>query len=315
MVLETVGVGVSLAALLVGGDQFVIGAARVAVGLRVRPTIVGVVIGGLGASLPVLIVSGVASVRRTPEIAVGNLVGSNIANISLALGVAALVAPVHVDSRTVRREAPLSVAAVLLFAVLLPGGLSLREAVVLVVALALAMAALLFNARTGNRRDELGVEVADFFEAKVGRRHGPELLRTLAGLALMLAGSEVLVRSATGLAERLGVGEEFIGLTVVGLGTSAPLVAIAVQAARRRDHDLVVGNVLGSNLFIALAGGAIVGFLHAGGAPKLSAAPVWLMAGISVAAWGFMARGSLVNRWEAGVLILAYGAMLLLAPH
>jgi len=92
-------------------------------------------------------------------------------------------------------------------------------------------------------------------------------------------------------------------------------VAIAVQAARRADHDLLVGNVLGSNLFIALAGGSIVGFLRHGPAPDLSAAPVWMMAGIVLASWGFMARGSLVTRWEAGLLILAYVATLVVAPH
>lgn len=315
MALEVIGVVVSLAALMAGGDQFVIGAARVAAGLRVRPTIVGALIGGLGASLPELIVSGVASVRGTPEIAVGNLVGSNIANISLALGIAALVAPVRVDSRTVRREAPLSVAAVVLFAVLLPDGLSRWEGAVLLVALVLATGALLVNARMSGRRDELGLEVTEFFAVKARPRRRPEVLRTLVGLALMLGGSEILVRSASGLAGRLGVGEEFIGLTVVAVGTSAPLVAIAIQAARRRDHDLVVGNVLGSNLFISLAGGAIVGFLHRGPAPRLSAGPVWLMAAVAVASWGFMARRSVLTRWEAGVLILAFGATLLLAPH
>jgi cation:H+ antiporter len=111
------------------------------------------------------------------------------------------------------------------------------------------------------------------------------------------------------------VGDEFIGLTVVAVGTSAPLIAIAVQAARRRDHDLVVGNVLGSNLFIALAGGAILGLLRSGPAPTLASGPIWLMLVITSASWAFMARGSLVSRWEAGVLVLGFGLTLLISPH
>jgi cation:H+ antiporter len=160
----------------------------------------------------------------------------------------------------------------------------------------------------------LAHEVTDFFE---GTRHRPrpETVRAVLGLALMMAGSELLVRSASALAGRLGVGQEFIGLTVVAVGTSAPVVAIAVQAARRGDPDLVVGNVLGSNLFVALAGGSLVGFLHHGPAPGSAAGPVWMMAGIVLASWGFMARGSLVTRWEASALIAAYAATLLLAPR
>jgi cation:H+ antiporter len=136
------------------------------------------------------------------------------------------------------------------------------------------------------------------------------MFRALMGLALMLVGAEVLVRSAAHLAQRLGLGEGFVGLTIVAVGTSAPLVAIAVQAARRGNHDLVVGSVLGSNLFIALAGGALVGLLRGGTGAELDTTALWLMIGVVVAAWAFMARGSLVVRWEAAVLFVAYAATL-----
>jgi cation:H+ antiporter len=314
MILRGLELVVSLGVLMVAGDQFVIGAVRVAAALKVRPTIVGAVIAGLGASIPELMVSGIASARGDSQIAIGALVGSNIAVISLGFGVAAMIAPVRVDSRTVRREAPISVAAVLLFGSVIFGGLSRLDGFVLVVALVLGMAALLINARMGTRRDALGLEVGEFFEPA---RHNTvrELVRALVGLALMLGASEILIQSASELARRLGVGPEFIGLTVVALGTSAPQVAIAIQAARRGDHDLVVGTVLGSNLFIALGGGSIVGFLHRGAAPTSSVAPVWMMVGISLASWGFMARRSRVTRWEAGILIAVYVVTLLVAPR
>jgi cation:H+ antiporter len=314
MAVELLELVFSLAVLVVAGDQFVIGAVRVAGALRVRPTIVGAVVAGLGASIPELMVAGIASVRGDSQLAVGALVGSNIAIISLAFGIAALIAPVRVDSRTVRREAPISVVAVLLFAFVAVGGLTRLEAIVLFVALLFGLGALLINARMGTRRDELGLEVTEFFEP-TRHRTARELLRALIGLGSMLGASEILIGSASELAGRLGVGPEFIGLTVVALGTSAPQVTIAIQAARRGDHELVVGNVLGSNLFIALAGGSIVGFLRRGAAPAPSVAPLWMMAGLALASWGFMARRSRVTRWEAGVLIAAYVATLALAPQ
>ena len=301
---------VSLMVLAIAGDQFVVGAGRLARDLNLRPAVVGAVVGGLGASVPELIVSAVASLGRSPQIAVGNLVGSIIANVSLALAIAALVAPVLVESRTVRREAPLSVGGVLLFAVLLPGGLTPAKGLVLMVALALALVALVANARQGTPGDELAVEVGRFFDAERSHRRSMEAIRAVIGLTLMLIGAEVLVRSATGLAQRLGLAQGFIGLTVVAAGTTAPLVAIAVQAARRGNHDLVVGAVLGSNLFIALAGGAIVGLLHGASASAVGPAPLFVMAAIALGAWGFMGRGNVLNRWEASVLIVAYMATL-----
>ena len=314
MVVGSLALVGSLVVLVIAGDQFVIGAVRVAAALKVRPTIVGAVIAGLGASLPELMVAGIASSRGDSQIALGALIGANIAIVSLALGVAALISPVRVDSRTVRREAPISVAAVLLFAILIPGGLTRPEGAVLLAALVAGLSVLLVSAGMGTRRDELGLEVNEFFEPARHRSLG-EVARALGGLGLMLGAAEILIRSASDLAGRLGVGEAFIGLTVVALGTSAPQVAIAIQAARRGDHDLVVGNILGSNLFIALGGGFIVGFLHHGPAPVSSAAPIWIMAAVALAAWGFMARRSLVTRWEAGILLAAYATALALAPR
>jgi cation:H+ antiporter len=303
---DIVGVLASLGILLVSGDQFVVGAARLAAAMRVRPSVVGAVIGGLGASLPELVVSSVASVRHSPQIAIGNLVGSIVANVSLALALAALIAPVRVDSRIVRREALLSVGSVLLFAVLLLDGLRVWEGMIALVALGVVLGAMLANAGVGAPRDELSVEVRRFFGRPTGRVPIADAVRSVGGLALMVIGAEILVRSASHLAEQAGIDEGFVGLTVVAVGTSAPLVAIAAQAARRGNHDLVVGSVLGSNMFIALAGGALIGLLHGGVGAPLDPVALWLMAGVVLASWALMARGSLLTRWEAGVLFAAY---------
>jgi cation:H+ antiporter len=305
---------VGLLVLAVAGDQFVVGAARVARAMSIRPAIVGAIIGGLGASLPELAVSGVASIRGSTQIAVGNLVGSIAANVALALALAAMVAPIRVESRTIRREAPASVASVALFALLLRGGLSVADGAILAAGVLVAVAFLLSAARGGGRGDrELDVEVGEFFPRPHGRT-GREIVRTVAGLAGMIAGAEALVASASDIATRVGVSQEFIGLSVVAVGTSAPLVAIAVQAARRGDHDIAIGSVVGSNLFIALAGGGLVGFVSGGSTSAGTLAPV-LMVSLALASWIFMARGSIVTRWEAGALLVVYAAALPFFPR
>lgn len=140
MVIDIVSLLGGLLLLTVAGDVFVIGVARVAEALRMRPTVVGALVGGLGTSVPVLIVSAIATVQRAPEIALGNLVGSIIVNVSLGLAIASLVAPIKVDSQTVRREAPISVASVLFFAVVVHVG---------VTPVAAALSALALGGRSG----------------------------------------------------------------------------------------------------------------------------------------------------------------------
>ncbi len=304
---------VGVVVLAVAGDQFVIGAARVARAVSVRPAIVGAIIGGLGASLPELAVSGVASIRGSTEIAVGNLVGSIAANVALALALAALVAPIRVDSRTIRREAPVSVASVAVFALLLRAGLSAVDGAILAAGVVLAVAFLLRSARRGGGDRELDAEVREFFAHPPGRT-AREIARAALGLAGMIGGAEALVASASDVAGRMGVSQEFIGLSVVAVGTTAPLIAIAVQAARRGDHDIAIGSVLGSNLFIALGGGALVGFLSDGSGSAGALAPI-LMVSLALGSWIFMARGSVVTRREAGILLAAYAVALPFFPR
>ncbi|MFZ0173800.1 MAG: hypothetical protein WAL04_19105 [Acidimicrobiales bacterium] len=308
MALDVAGLVVSLAVLALTGDQFILAVARIAGALRMRPTVVGALVGGFGTSIAELIVAALAA-RRSPQLAAGSLVGSITANVCLALAVAALITPVRVDSGTVRREAPLSLAAVTLFALLAARGLSSTKGVVMVVVLVPVVALLLVSARLRGRKDELGAEVVQFLETPVHRPR-PEVLRALASLAFMLGGAELMVRFALDLAVRLGLAQGFAGLTLVGIGTSSPLIASSIQAARRREHDLVVGNVLGGNLFIALGGGAVVGLLSRGEVRGVSGIALWLMAGVVFVSWLAMGRGSVLARWEAVLLLLAYAITL-----
>jgi cation:H+ antiporter len=305
---DIAGLMLSLVLVAFGGDQFIVAIAWLARALKLRPTVVGVFLGGFGTSIVELIVAALAAARHSSQLAVGSLVGSVAANVCLAFTIAALITPVRVGSATVRREAPLSVASVALFAVLALGGISLAKGVVMAVALLPVLGLLLFSARQ-HGPDPLEAEVVEFLE-KPARRPRPEVARAIGSLVVMLGGADLMVNCAVGLAARLGMTQGFAGLTLVGIGTSAPLIASSVQGARRGEHELVVGNVLGGNLFIALAGGALVGLLSNGRPEGTGALALSVMVGAVVVSWLAMARGSVVSRWEALLLLVAYVAFL-----
>jgi cation:H+ antiporter len=305
--LDIVGLLGSLVVLAISGDQFVIALARISASVRVRPTVAAALVGGLGTSIAELIVAGVA-VSKSPSLAMGSLVGSIVANVCLALAAAALIVPLKVDSATVRREAPISVASVVVFAVLAVGGVTMVKGVVMLVALGASVAALLLGQRQGGE-DRLGAELAEFASAKAGRSSA-ESVRAVGMLVFMLGGAELMVTSSLGVAKHLGFSDGLAGLTLVGIGTSAPLIAASIQAARKGEHDLVIGNVLGGNLFIALGGGAIVGILATAKSVHVGDVSLVLMTAVVLASWLAMARGATLRRLEAVVLVLAYAACL-----
>jgi cation:H+ antiporter len=307
-----VGLVGSLVVLAVSGDQFVIALARISASVRVRPTVSAALVGGLGTSIAELIVAGVAA-AKSPSLAIGSLVGSIVANVCLALAVAALIIPLKVDSATVRREAPISVASVVLFAILAIGGVTMAKGLVMLVVLGGAIAALLFGQRQ-READRLGSEMAEFASTKA-RRSSVESVRAVAMLVFMLGGAEVMVSSSLGVAKHLGFSDGLAGLTLVGIGTSAPLIAASIQAARKGEHDLVVGNVLGGNLFIALGGGAVIGLFASSKSGHVGDVALVLMAAVVAASWLAMARGATLRRPEAIVLLLAYAACLPFVNH
>jgi cation:H+ antiporter len=309
MLLATLGIVAGLAVLTYAADQFVVGAARVATSLRLSTVVVGAVVIGFGTSAPELLVSGLASASGSVDLAVGNIVGSNVANLTLVLGIAALITPIAVRSPVLKREAPISLAAVLVFAWVVQGSLSILEGVVLTVVLVAALSFIILSARGGDAG--LSSEVDEFLtDTPPSLRR--ESVRTGLGLLGTLGAAQVLVVSATTIAEELGLSQGFIGLTVVAIGTSLPELATAVQAARKSETDLIVGNLLGSNLFNAGAVGAVAAFAGSG-LPidrTISTLGVGLMVAVAVGATLFMVTGKRVVRWEAIVLLLAYAATL-----
>ena len=314
MLLPVLGIVAGLVLLTAAADWFVVGAVRLAARLRLSPVVIGAVVIGFGTSAPEMVVSGLAAGQGQLDIAVGNVIGSNIANLSLVLGAAALVTTVTVAGRTLRREVPLVLAATVAYALLVQGGLSRLEGAVLLVAAVAAVVGILVSSRGGGD-DELTHEVEEFLtDAPVDlwRESG----RTLAGLLGTLGAAQVLVLSATTMADRLGLAEGFVGLTIVAIGTSLPELATALQAARKDETDLIVGNLLGSNLFNSLAVGGVAALAGPGrvGDPTLTGAAVWLMLGISVAAMLFMRTGYRVVAREGAILLAVWlGTLPLLA--
>jgi cation:H+ antiporter len=308
VVLSLVALVAGLALLAYAADQFVLGAARVALLRRIAPLVVGVVVVGFGTSAPELLVSALAAAGDEPEVAVGNIVGSNLANLTLLLGIGALLVPLAVSSRVVRREAPLALAAMAGFALAVQGGLNRAEGLVLVLAMVLAVTLVLHG--SGSGPDPLGPETEDL-AASAQPRFGVEVGRTVLGLVGTVAGAQLLLWGALDLADRADLGQGFVGATLVAVGTSLPELVTVVQSARRRETDLIVGNLLGSNLFNSLAVGGVAGLI---GPAALDAVNLEVVAaGAAVAAglvaWALMASGRAVTRTEGLVLVGAYLAV------
>jgi cation:H+ antiporter len=250
--------------LVWSADRFVTGATGLARHLGVSPLVIGLTIVAFGTSAPEMLVSAMAAWQGNGGIAIGNAIGSNIANIGLVLGVAALIAPMTVQSRTLRHEIPLLIAVTLAtLALLWDGELGRFDGLLLLTGLCVLVLWTLRLARASAPNDPM---VSEF----TAEMPGPmSLARTgwllISGLALLLIAARLLVQGAVGVAEGLGVSELVIGLTIVAVGTSLPELATSVVAARKGEHDIIMGNVVGSNLFNLLAVLGVTGAAGPGG--------------------------------------------------
>lgn len=252
---------VGLALLTWGADRFVEGAAATAYNLGVRPLLVGLLIVGFATSAPEMLVSGVAAFGGNPELGIGNALGSNIANIGLVLGATALFAPLVVRSEILAREFPMMIV-VLLFAsaLLLDFTLSRGDGVALMAGLVVMIGVTVWLGLRAKRTDpliaELNQELADRMSTAMGS------MWTVIGLLLLLAGSRLFVTGAVDLARLFGVGDVVIGLTIVAVGTSLPELAASIASALKNEPEIALGNVLGSNMFNALAVLAMPGLIR-----------------------------------------------------
>lgn len=300
-------------ALLVwSADRFVEGAAATAKHAGMPSLLIGMVIVGFGTSAPEMVVSAMAALDSNPDLALGNALGSNIVNTGLILGITALVAPIAVHSKIVRKELPLLFGIGLVSGLLFwNGALSRVEALVLLAGFFGLVGWTIFAALKGR---------GDALEAEIDQKMvvhpmplGRAIFWLVVGLVLLIVSSRMLVWGAVTIAQALGVSDLIIGLTIVALGTSLPELAASVIAARKGEHDIAIGNVVGSNMFNLLAVVGIAGVI----APMPHIVPEvmtrdWpvmmaMIAGLFVMAYGFRGEGR-INRMEGSLLLIAFAA-------
>jgi cation:H+ antiporter len=306
MLLAFLAVVAGLALLIWSAEKFIDGAAATSHWLGLSPLLIGMLVIGFGTSAPEMMVSVLAAMQGNPGLAVGNAYGSNIANIGLVLGFVALMAPLAVHSGVIRKEMPLLVGVMLLTGLMLHDGwVSRWESVLLLVALALFIGVSIVRSR-GQQGDPLVDEVAESLDSKAMSR-GKSLMWTLAGLVLLIISSRLLVWGAVEIAVGFGVSDLIIGLTVVAIGTSLPELASSISALRRKEHDMVLGNVVGSNLFNSLAVVGLAGVISPIEVGREVLVRDWsVMTGMTVMmvlfAFSWRGRPRRINRLEGGVL-------------
>jgi len=305
--LLTLGVGV----LYFGAEWLVRGSARLAATLGVSPIVVGLTVVSFGTSAPELVVCIVAALGGNPDLAIGNVMGSNLANIGLILGLTAIVRPLEVKSRIVWREMPIMLlVTAALFPLLWDLELTRGDGVLLLMALTAYLVSA-FRSVEDQAPEVLG-EYKNLVKTSAEDRprvHAPDILWILAGSACLVLGGYCIVEGAVQVASSLGISQVVIGLTVVAVGTSLPELATAVVAAARSETDIAVGNVIGSNIFNVTAILGTAALLEPISVPaSILSRELPVVIAISLLLFPLLRSGWRIRRWEGAILLSAYAA-------
>lgn len=305
---------IGLAALVVGAELLVRGAAGLASALRVSPLVIGLTIVAYGTSTPELVVAARASIADHPAIALGNVIGSNIFNVLVILGLSALIVPLRVQQKVVRLDVPLLIGvSLVVLLVARDGSIGRLEAGVFLAGL---VAYTIWAIRQGRREQDQTV-IAEYeaeYAGWSGRSPGLVALRVAmlaVGIGLLAMGAGQVVDSAASIARGMGVSELVIGLTLVAAGTSLPELAASVAAAVRGRRDIAVANVVGSCIFNLLGVLAVGTLARPDGLPVEAGAVGWELPVMVVVAFGCLPVffiGQVIQRWE-GVLLLEFYAL------
>ena len=309
MTLAIIAVIFGLALLVWSADRFVEGSASTARHFGMPPLLIVMVIVGFGTSAPEMVVSALAASQGNPGIALGNAYGSNITNIALILGVTALISPIMVHSQVLRKE--LSILALVTGLAawqIYDGEITRLDAGVLLVVFFVLMGWTIWQGMQ-KKEDALGTEMDHELDLHVMPIRNA-VIWLIVGLLLLVLSSRILVWGAVEIAQAFGVSDLIIGLTIVAVGTSLPELASSIIAARRGEHDIALGNILGSNLFNTLAVVGIAGMIHPMAVgPEVFSRDLMVMAVLTLSlfifGYGFRGQGR-INRIEGTVLVASY---------
>lgn len=310
MLLAMLAIVVGFALLVWSADRFVDGAAASANHAGMPPLLVGMLVVGFGTSAPEMVVSMMAAMDGNSPLALGNALGSNIVNITLILGMTAIIAPIAVHSNIIRKELPILLIITLIVGLMLWNhDISTMEAWLLLGGFLFLICWSIWQAVKG-KNDSLDKE----FSEEISQQNMPlkrAIFWLVLGLLLLIASSRVLVWGAVEIATQLGVSDLLIGLTIVALGTSLPELAASIAAARKGEHDIAVGNVVGSNMFNSLAVIGIAGTIEP--ISNIGAEVFWrdwtsmliatLILLFTALFWG---KNKTITRWEGVILLLCY---------
>ncbi|MDH3588680.1 MAG: calcium/sodium antiporter [Gammaproteobacteria bacterium] len=311
MLIYTAAIIVGFALLVWGADRFVVGAAATAHNLGVSSLLIGLTVVGFGTSAPEILVSMNAAISGNPKLAIGNAIGSNIANIALILGITALVQPLRVRSQTLNRELPVLLAVTML--TLLPfldQNLSRPEGFALLGGLGLMMYWLVRVELESNVGDPMTAELEAEIRSDMSTPGAVGMLTI--GLIILLASSKLLVWAAIQVASELGISDLVIGLTIVAVGTSLPELAASISAALKNEHDLAIGNVIGSNMYNLLAVLGVAGSIAPTDFERAVLTRDFLvLIGLTIAlfamAYNVSGEGN-IKRSEGAALLIAYAS-------
>lgn len=294
-----------LVLLYLGAEGLVRGSASLALRLGVGPLLVGLTVVAFGTSAPEMIVSVNAAYLGQGDISVGNVVGSNICNVGLILGFSALIFPVKVASQIVRIDTPIMIASTALaIALLYDGSLSRSEGIVF---FALLVVYVGFSIRLAQKQagDPLAQEFSE--EVKISKRGvAVDLGMVIVGLVMLVFGARFLVDAAIEIARNFGLSEAVIGLTIVAIGTSLPEFATSLIAAMKKEADIAVGNVVGSNIFNLLGILGISATVTPLSSAGITGVDLAVMAAFALVLWVFSATGHRISRSEGSMMIAAY---------
>ena len=313
MYLQVVG---GMIVLLAGGDILVRGAVSLAQRLSVSPLIIGLTVVAVGTSAPEFVVSFDAALRGSPAIAVGNVVGSNVANMLLVLGLPAIIRPIAWGPRSVRFDNAAMILASVLFAVFCLSGVVERWQGLVLFALLLAYLGWCYrSARADNeKRQFYADEVAEFEDDQ--RPLWRSTLYVLAGLAGLIIGGDVLIDGAVTLARTAGISEAVIGLTLIAVGTSLPELVTSLIAVIRGHGELAIGNVLGSNMFNVLGViGATAAIVPLQVPAEVLDVDLWIMLGCVALLIPYLMRHAAIGRWSGVAFLAGYVVFVLAQFH